>query len=434
MESGSGAVTGYTVLRGTYNPATGTYSYSQIATVGSSTTSYEDAGAINSGNDNNNIYEVEADYAGGSLSQAISSTLYQPSTPPTYNLNVTAQMVRNQTGHWQLMFSSIPANVQKIAFYWYFWDYFYDLGPGADTSDFDSNGQPLTTENDIPVSSITNGVYVLPDFLTTNWFPNNSLGKVAMIQPIGTNNQYGVLSQVGFQPYDSPTFVDGRQHLKQNLLYQLRSATISQPNAPLSENGIWWNPFYISEGIPVDTNYVESSIFHWSLMFKGYNSFDVEYLKMDDVWPITANYQLHGNLYDPNFTGTAFNWQPNVGANFPTDLEFQARWQPFLRPPCSVSATRIGLHNRSALPGVESPLTPTTGLPINSAGTISISPDTAAYTNNGSLYLQSGAHNLFGLAFGLPGEFGGTYWYWNGSEEVEGTNPSSPLRPAVPRR
>ena len=243
-------------------------------------TSFEDIGAFSGGNDNNNnVYEVEANYAGGSFSSPVLSGLYQPSTPPTYTSDVTAQMVRNQTGHWQLMFSSIPANVQKIAFYWYFWDYFYDFGASPDTIDFDSNGQPITTENDIPVSSITNGIDAPPDFLMTNWFPNNQLGKVAMIQPIGTNNQYGIISQVGSQPYDSPTFVDGRQHLKQNLLYQLRSATISQPNAPLSENGVWWDPWFQSESIPVDTNYVESSIFHWSLMFKGYNAYDVEYLE-----------------------------------------------------------------------------------------------------------------------------------------------------------
>ena len=373
----TGTATGYTIFRGTYNPSTGNYSYSQIGTTtGVGATSFEDIGAFSGGNDNNNVYEVEANYAGGSFSSPVSSGLYQPSTPPTYNLNVTAQMVRNQTGHWQLMFSSIPANVQKIAFYWYFWDYFYDFGASPDTIDFDSNGQPITTENDIPVSSITNGIYVLPDFLMTNWFPNNQLGKVAMIQPIGTNNQYGIISQVGFQPYDSPTFVDGRQHLKQNLLYQLRSATISQPNAPLSENGVWWDPWFQSESIPVDTNYVESSIFHWSLMFKGYNAYDVEYLKMDDVWPITVNYELHGGLYDPNFTGTAFNWQPNVGADFPTDLEFQGTLATIPAP---------------AVLGVGDPYWIGQGL-----GNLA---DVATYTNSGNLYLQSGYHNLYGLSF-----------------------------------
>jgi hypothetical protein len=210
----AGTATGYAILRGTYNPNTGNYSYAQIGTTGAGVTSFEDIGAFSGGNDHNNVYEVVANYAGGTLSQPILSSLSQPLKPPTCNLNVTAQLVRNQTGHWQLMFSGIPATVQKIAFYWYFWDYFYDFGASPDTMDFDSNGQPITTENDIPVSSITNGIYVLPDFLMTNWFPNNGFGKVGLIQAIGTNNEYGVLCQVGFQPYDSPVFVDGRQTMK----------------------------------------------------------------------------------------------------------------------------------------------------------------------------------------------------------------------------
>jgi len=62
-----GSVTGYTILRGTYNPSTGNYSYSQIGTTGAGTTSLKMSGAFSGGNDNNNIYEVEADYAGGSF-------------------------------------------------------------------------------------------------------------------------------------------------------------------------------------------------------------------------------------------------------------------------------------------------------------------------------------------------------------------------------
>jgi hypothetical protein len=372
-----GTVSDYVILRGTYNSSTGNYSYSTIATVGAGTTSYEDVGADTGGNANNDIYEAAAVYPGGGSSSPISSAITQSSTPPTYNLNVTAQMVRNQAGRWQLMFSSIPATVQKIAFYWYFYDYFEDFGSIPDTTDFDSNGQPLTTENDIPVSSITNGVYVLPDFLMTNWFANNSFGKVAMIQPIGTNNQYGVLSQAGFQPYDSPVFVDGRQHLKQNLLFKLRGATISQP-VTLTEDNVWDDPFFFNLSIPADTNYVESSFFHSSYQAKTYapGFGGYYYMKMDNIWPFTANYELHGSLYDTNFSGPSFSWQPNASAAFPAGIAFQGTL-------ATVPAT--------AVLGIADPYWISQGL-----GNLA---DVAAYTNSGNLYLQSGFHNLFGLSF-----------------------------------
>jgi hypothetical protein len=372
-----GAVTGYNILRGVYNPSTGTYTYSQIGSVGPSTTSFTDTGAVTGSSLNNNVYQVQAVYPGGRLSALVSSTLTPSSTLPVYNLNVTAQMVRNQTGHWQLMFSSIPTAVQKIAFYWYEWDYFDDFTAFPDTADLDSNGQPVTMENDIPVSSLTNGVYVLPDFLTTNWFANNAVGKVAMIQAVGTNNEYGPLSQIAFQPYDSPTFVDGRQHLKQNLLFELRGATVSQP-VSLTEDNVWFNPLWFSIDIPADTNYVESSFFHWSYQYKTYASGygGYPYLKMDDVWPITANYELHSTLFDTNFSGTLFSWQPNASADFPTDLAFQGS---------------LATVPASAVLGIADPYWISQGL-----GNLA---DIAAYTNSGNLYLQSGVNNLFGLAF-----------------------------------
>lgn len=68
--------------------------------------------------------------------------------------------------------------------------------------------------------------------------------QIAMVQAVRTNNVYGVLNQAGFQPYDSPVFVDGTQHLKQNLLYELRAATISQQGVTLSDPNLWYNPFF----------------------------------------------------------------------------------------------------------------------------------------------------------------------------------------------
>ena len=166
----TGAVSDYIIERGVYNPATGTYSYSQIATVSASTTSYEDMGAITGNNSHNDVYEVIADYGGGYLSAADTYSLYDlySSLPATANLNLAAQMVRNGNGWWELVFSGIPANVQAIALNFYVWDYFYDWGPFT-ASDM---GYPFTIETDIPVSSLTNGIYVIPDLMMTNAIAN----------------------------------------------------------------------------------------------------------------------------------------------------------------------------------------------------------------------------------------------------------------------
>jgi alpha-tubulin suppressor-like RCC1 family protein len=393
-----GSVSDYIILRGDFNWDSSSYNFQQIGEVSGGTTSFVDDGSI-SGGDADSLYDVEAVYSGGSTPP--SAQMYvNGATPVTlnYNLPLNAQLVRNENGRWELIFSSIPASAQKIAFYWYFCSYFDDFGNLPDTVDFTSSGEPLTMENDIPVSSITNGVYVLPDALMTDWFPNNNIGKVAMVQAIGTNNEYGALCQAGFQPYDSPVFVDGREHLKQNLLFELRAATISQPNARLTENNVWWDPFYTAIGIPADTNYVESSFFHWSFQFKTYGPDfgGYPYMKMDNIWPFTANYELHGNLYDPGFTGTSFSWQPNAGASFPTDLEFQGTLATVpaaavldISDPYWISQS-IDIYDTG---GVD----PATGLPYETEN-ISVS-DLAAYTNSGSLYLESGMDNLFGLAF-----------------------------------
>jgi hypothetical protein len=359
-----GAVTGYNILRGVYNPSTGTYTYSQIGSVGPSTTSFTDTGAVTGSSLNNNVYQVQAVYPGGSLSALVSSMLAPSSTLPVYNLNVTAQMVRNQTGRWQLMFSGISSNVQAIALTFDIREYWDDLG------DFSADLYPFSVETDIPVSTLTNGVYVIPDFLTTNaivngFYYNNGGGwddvdgPVVMVQPIGTNGKYGNQFQAGALTEDEPAFADGRICLKQNLLYKLRAATISQPNIDLTEYFLNTGVY----GVPSDTNYVESSFFHYTIMDKGYDDSYPTYIGMDDIWPFNVNYQLHQNLYDPtNSEPSYFVWPGNLA---PTPAP--------------------------AVLGVSDPYWISQGL-----GNLA---DIAAYTNSGNLYLQSGYDNLFGLSF-----------------------------------
>ena len=267
------------------------------------------------------------------------------------------------------MFSSVPANVQAIALTWQDWDYFYDGGWYADPY----WGYPFTVETDIPISDLTNGVYLVPDSMTTNGIPvpgQAAIGKVAVVQPIAANGQRGYEVLAGFLPFDAPCFVDGRQHLKQNLLFELRAATESQPCESVTDNGAF---------VPADTNYVESSIFHWSVMFHAYNTMYAPYIKMDDLWPFTVNYELHQRLYNPNYSGpSSFVWQTNL-ATVPA----------------------------SAVLGISDPYWISQGL--------GNPPDVGADTNGGALSLASGIQNLFGLTFSTALVNKGYYYYDPGS-------------------
>ena len=362
-----GTINSYTISRGAFDPSSGVYVYTPIGTVSGATT-FTYSGIFKS----DDTYAVFANIS-GEQTPTVFSYVSTPahSSSPTSSLNITAQMVRNESGRWQLMFSQIPTNVVEIAFYWYMYDYYYDLGPYATI-------QPYSTEFDIPANSISNNIYVIPYYWMTNWFPNSHQGKVAVVQPVDINGKYGKISQAGFQPYDSPAYVDARVHLKQNLLYKLRAANVNIRNSELSEDNLWWNPTIISYTVPEgDTNYAESSFFHFAEMTKGYDSFGAYYIKMDNVWPIIANYQYHKQVYDPNYTNQEeFLWQHDLGG-YGTFPSFQGTLDTVPAPPILAISDPYWVQQNTA----------------------NLS-NLAAYTNGNSFFLQGGAHNLFGLSFG----------------------------------
>ena len=365
--------TQYTILRGTYSPTNGVTNFTQIATVSGSATNYTDHVAQGS-QAHNGVYEIVANYSGWTNTSPDISQVNSFPSPSTNKLALAVQLVRNETGRWQLMFPYIPTNVVTVALYEYgddFWDDSYQDGIFAD---YDT-GPYYTAENDILVASITNGIYVLPDFILTNWFPNNSFGKRFMIQPIDTQGNYGTLVSAGCERYDMPRFVDARRHLKQNLLFELREATITDPNFTVTEQNWWNNPFFQNLGVPSDTNYVESSIFHSSVMNKGYNNFYVPYVQMSDVWPLTVNYELHAQLYDTNFSSVLFNWQFD-----PLFGYYSAPWYFSGSITTNPAPPVLGLADPYWIQGPD---------PTNFG----------AYSDGSNLYLPTGAKNVYGLTY-----------------------------------
>ncbi len=382
-------VSQYVITRGIYNPTNGTYTYTQIATVSGSTLSYEDANAISSPNSYNDVYQVVADYLGGSTSSPVAGNLYNYTPPITAgtNVNVSAQLVRNEQGHWQIIFTSIPANVQSIALTWDWWEYFYDSGPYTQSP---SLGYPYGITTLIPVGSLTNNIYVLPDSMTvpvtangiqfgsSGWNyggggENDANGGVVMIQPVTADGLYGNQSMLGIISFDEPAFADGREELKQNLLFELRAASISQPNLP----------FYS----PGSTNYVESGFLHYVVASKGYgvagdDDMVAIFLALDDLWPFEANYSLYANLYDPSYPARPvnFTWSGTLTETpAPSVLD--------LSDPYWIWAT-----------GIAQGINPDNGQPTGSFTSGNL-PDLGASTDGSNLYLSSGVHNAFGLQF-----------------------------------
>jgi hypothetical protein len=274
-------VTNYIIERATYNTNTSDYSYSQIGQVNAGTTSFEDVGAITGNSSYNNYYEVEAVYSGGSSSSFNYAFLPSPPSLSSVNDNIyiTAYLVRNGTGRWQVMFSGFPTNsVQAIQMTW-----------------TDGNGN--TTPQNISTSDLINGIYPIADTDVVNL-----LGDSLSVQLFGPNGEPGQVAQAGVLANDAPYFVDGRQHMKQNLTFLIRGASLLMPYG--YEN---WSLGGFNQ---TATNFEEFS-------FLNFNP------ALDDLWPFTANYELannhltitNGNEYYPAYP--QFTFEPDFTTNIP---------------------------------------------------------------------------------------------------------------------
>jgi hypothetical protein len=349
--SAQGAVTNYAIYRGVWDGNTYDYDYSQIGTVNANSTAFTDVGGLAAGGGVDPVYELAAVYSGGNSSQTASSYLYysppSPPTPPTpiYNIYVAATLVRNATGRWQLMFTDLSANAQIIQLTW-----------------TDSNWN--TTTQNISAGSLTNGVYQIPDADAVNF-----LGDSLSVQGMDTNGEAGEIVQVGTLPDDAPYFVDGRQHLKQNLNFAIRAASIYQP---------YGATYYWFKQLNASTNFEE-----FSFLYHDSDDYNLStWSALDDLWPFTANYNLANYLMDTTRTNffigsTNFNFQPDFTTNIPAP--------PILNhaDPCWI--VQPGFYSNPWNP--YDTLVTTTNWGVTLANYNSIAS------------LQNGIYNLFGLPY-----------------------------------
>ncbi|HEV2693132.1 MAG TPA: hypothetical protein VG347_09585 [Verrucomicrobiae bacterium] len=375
-----GAVTGYTIVRGSFNDATSEYDYTTVAVASSTTNSYLYLGAIQTSDDLNDFYSLTADYPSSGSSDTIYADIYPmdyvPPAPPTpvYNIAVLAKLIRNSTGRWQLMFSGLPANAQSINLIW-----------------LDTN-RVSSTQN-ISTNLVVGGVY---QFADTNAVSH--LGNILSVQGMDANGESGQASQAGTLANDAPYFVDGREHMKQNLSFLIRAAGTTLPYKGES----WSGGLLAGNYNQAATGFEEFSFLHhgsWGTTsafnrWTGGVDVDNSYSVLDNLWPFAANYELDNFFLDTStYTNLSTVFDDGYGGNQP----FQFRFQPDFTtnipaPPILNHANPYWIiqpqfaGNYVDYPPALLGLTLTT----DSYGSIHF---------NDSVSLQSGVYNLFGLPY-----------------------------------
>jgi hypothetical protein len=348
-------VSNYIILRGIYDTNSGNYDYSQIGQVNAGTTSFEDMGAITGNNSYNNVYEIEAVYPDGSTSDYGYGYVPSPPSPPSPsydNIYIAAYLIRNSTGRWQVMFSGLPTNsTQTIQLIW---------ANGATTN--------------ILVGSLANGIYFISDADAVT-----HMGDTLSAQLFGPNGEPGQVAEVGRLAADAPYFVDGRQHMKQNLDFLIRAASINQ----LFYGSSITNFLALTDAGQFNqsaTTFEEFSFLFHSAWDNGW-LVDQYSFQLDNLWPFTANYDLANYLVDTTRTdgplgSTNFNFQPDFGNSVPAPA-ILAQADPYwiLQPKFDAYFSYFG--------GGSPP----------SAWAVSVNG------NQTSASLASGSDNLFGLPF-----------------------------------
>ncbi len=344
--------TGYTIERGVYNISSGTYVFTTIGTVNADTTLFQDTGAITGNSSYNNTYVVTAGYSGGASSSSGSASL--PSAPVYNSLHVTANLVRNETGRWQLMFSALPANAQTINL----------IGFGGGIQNISTN-------------LLTNGIYQFPDNYTVNYATQTP--ATISVQCLDANGNAGTIYQAGIFPNDAPYFVDGRQHMKQNLKFLVRGASMNK----LLDT-------FLGQILQTNTDFEEFSFLH-PADFEGTEN--PYYFQLEALWPFIANYKLEDFLV--NNSSLAQNIPNNLISASPylytNQFEFQLDFNSPVPAPAVLDKTDPYWINQMLFldywyyQGYEPSSPSEWGVTVDNSDT--------------TIGLSSGSHNLFGLPF-----------------------------------
>jgi len=367
-----GTVTGYTLEKTDGNLGT-----VQDFNISANTTSYLDAlsNDLFDGNNYDVSYQVMANYANGNRSSWSTSVALQQQT-------LSALIIPGTNGTSYLAISGSTANASIIRLV--FTDGF--AMQNGDTS--------FNYTKDVPVSSFTNGLAMLP----SGWEPplTDSYGYAGYnvgAETVDASGNPGGISLVS--PYDEAyydiygnylggdgnsapewghTFYDGRVQLKQNLTFLLRAATISQAFSLLPTN--------FDSAFSLQTNYAYSS---FNMVGSSYrNGIDDESVE-NVLAPFELNYFFRNFTYDASALNT-FGYVTNGFSYSYND------WYLLNPPAYQFQAPLGGATNFSALLGTNQ----TRWL---AAGSYIISQSGADIGIPNTFSMSSNVKNIFGLPF-----------------------------------
>ena len=248
-------------------------------------------------------YKVQAHYAGGD--SAWSESVPLESNPQSLFIGGTppVSIIPGPQGSAYLAAPVLPPGTVALRV----WRY--------DAAPYDPS--PLTNF-DISISSVTNGLYLLPASWTVA--RTNVYGFAFYeywIQPVLTNAGLGSAGSVSDEGYfgayyseDSysdewlvPPYFDGRAQLKQNLIFQLRAAT---KDFPFEYTATWWsyNPWMVFSNSP---NYVYAGFYQLDEIPNQYSTYE-QLGSFDPFWPFENNWRYRNFVFSPQDAGATTNF------------------------------------------------------------------------------------------------------------------------------
>jgi len=241
-QSSPGTVTGYTVEDSDGN----TFNFSVGTTSFTASVPHIPNGQTTGDPTIYKTYQVQAHYAGGNSAWSAPASL---ENPQSFSAAIVAS-----SNNVNLVVFGLPADTVAIRFTQVDW---FAMDSYGDTN--------YNSSWDIPFGSFTNGAYSIP----ASWAPVvDSYGYYGSeyawwVQAIGANGDVSAGNTLWADPYFMveetssgvllpwyPRFFDGRMQLKQNLIFQLRAATVDFPfEFCQTSSGETTNPVsYVSAG------------------------------------------------------------------------------------------------------------------------------------------------------------------------------------------
>ena len=380
--SGGGPVTNYVIEKGWYLHDDTSFTYA--GQVGPATFTFSIVGANPSPGTAylQPAFRVRAYFTNGA------NALSQSAPALTPGLTVAADVIRGPGGHLYLTVSALPPSVTTLRLFAQ--DSFFGQWPGID----------------IPASNIVNGVMLLPETETQPLLPyrwwwlqafttSGAFGDIDYAEPTVAREALPTRPYTSLPP-TAYTFLDASPHLKENLKFLLRSATVNRPFSYASDrdaNGgdsgsatpasVWSPEDYCAR--PASPLGYEYYGFH-------YFSSNLNYSIMRELRPVHENYLWRNFVFDPQ------DYDATGAGHFSGDC-----------PPSGLRALNNALHVYAGC-GTE------TNLPLafSSASAQwlyfhSIRQDTCSSlqqaevgvstNSNNRLVLGDTAHNCYGLSF-----------------------------------